>query len=94
MSSSTILDDEIDKETKVVESIFPAPLRLIPVRTHSTISRALDAEANIPHSPSAEQVNIATDEKRDADDPGPPPNGGFHAWLQVLGSFFLFFNSW
>jgi hypothetical protein len=24
----------------------------------------------------------------------PPPNGGLQAWLQVLGSFFLFFNSW
>lgn len=24
----------------------------------------------------------------------PPPNGGLNAWLQVLGSFFLFFNSW
>ncbi len=24
----------------------------------------------------------------------PPPNGGLSAWLQVLGSFFLFFNSW
>jgi hypothetical protein len=23
-----------------------------------------------------------------------PPNGGLDAWLQVLGSFFLFFNSW
>lgn len=22
------------------------------------------------------------------------PNGGLWAWLQVLGSFFLFFNSW
>lgn len=22
------------------------------------------------------------------------PNGGLQAWLQVLGSFFLFFNSW
>jgi hypothetical protein len=22
------------------------------------------------------------------------PNGGLKAWLQVLGSFFLFFNSW
>lgn len=22
------------------------------------------------------------------------PNGGFWAWMQVLGSFFLFFNSW
>ena len=22
------------------------------------------------------------------------PNGGFIAWLQVLGSFFIFFNTW
>lgn len=26
--------------------------------------------------------------------PDPVPNGGLTAWLQVLGSFFLFFNSW
>jgi len=25
---------------------------------------------------------------------GPPPNGGMTAWLQVLGGFFLFFNTW
>jgi hypothetical protein len=25
---------------------------------------------------------------------GPPPNGGTKAWLQVLGGFFLFFNTW
>ena len=23
-----------------------------------------------------------------------PPNGGLKAWLQVAGSFFLFFNTW
>jgi len=27
-------------------------------------------------------------------DIGPPPDGGYKAWLQVLGSFFLFFDSW
>lgn len=26
--------------------------------------------------------------------PGPVPNGGLQAWLHVLGSFFLFFNTW
>lgn len=25
---------------------------------------------------------------------GSPPNGGLKAWLQVVGSFFFFFNSW
>lgn len=25
---------------------------------------------------------------------GPPPDGGTTAWLQVLGGFFLFFNTW
>ena len=24
----------------------------------------------------------------------PPPNGGLEAWLQVVGSFLLFFNTW
>jgi hypothetical protein len=24
----------------------------------------------------------------------PPPNGGLKAWVQVLGAFMLFFNSW
>lgn len=29
-----------------------------------------------------------------AEQPQPPPNGGWFAWLQVAGSFFLFFNCW
>lgn len=31
---------------------------------------------------------------RTASNAGPPPNGGLRAWLQVLGAFMLFFNSW
>ena len=49
---------------------------------------ALDAQANIPHLPA-----IGPTAEKDQS-PGPPPNGGWYAWLQVLGSFFLFFNSW
>jgi hypothetical protein len=26
--------------------------------------------------------------------PGPVPNGGLTAWLQVLGAWILFFNTW
>lgn len=29
-----------------------------------------------------------------APDVSTPPNEGFEAWSQVVGSFFLFFNSW
>ena len=31
---------------------------------------------------------------RAANNSSPPPNGGLSAWLQVLGSFMLFFNTW
>jgi hypothetical protein len=55
----------------------------------SATDEALDAEANID-APS--QVTESPPEK--SSDPGPPPNGGFAAWLQVAGSFFLFFNGW
>lgn len=32
--------------------------------------------------------------KVDQPAPTPPPNGGLVAWLQVLGAFFLMFNTW
>jgi hypothetical protein len=46
--------------------------------------KTADAEANIPQ------------QQKPAGGPpgGPPPNGGLTAWLQVLGGFFLFFNTW
>jgi hypothetical protein len=50
---------------------------------------ALDAEANIDAP--APATNSTPEQ---SSDPGPPPNGGFAAWLQVAGSFFLFFNGW
>jgi hypothetical protein len=53
------------------------------------VDEALDAEANIELPTTA---TASTIEK--ASEPGPPPNGGFAAWLQVTGSFFLFFNGW
>lgn len=53
------------------------------------VEDALDAEANIEHLTTATNTTVER-----TSDPGPPPNGGFAAWLQVLGSFFLFFNGW
>ncbi|KAI1618426.1 MFS transporter, MCP family, solute carrier family 16, member 10 [Exophiala viscosa] len=45
----------------------------------SIINAAIDAPANLPPEKSGDT---------------PPPNGGTLAWLQVLGAFFLYFNSW
>ena len=60
--------------------------------TESTFEEALDAQANIePPVPGDAPIGLT---KEKSLDPGPPPNGGFAAWLQVAGSFFLFFNSW
>lgn len=67
--------------------------RLSPVPSAtSTVESALDAEAGLGNEPSP--GTPVTTKDHDADDPGPPPNGGFKAWLQVAGSFFLFFNCW
>ncbi|MCJ1392631.1 hypothetical protein MMC18_005501 [Xylographa bjoerkii] len=42
-----------------------------------------------PAEPKTETPAIRT-----ANNADPPPNGGLRAWLQVLGSFMLFFNTW
>jgi hypothetical protein len=81
MSSSTILAEDLD------EKQLSAPRPDLLVRTESNLEKAIDAEAHLNISP-------ASDDTVSDEDPGPPPNGGLQAWLQVLGSFFLFFNSW
>ena len=61
------------------------------VNTESTFEEALNAQANIEPPIPGGAPNVTREKSLD---PGPPPNGGFAAWLQVAGSFFLFFNSW
>ncbi|KAJ0414664.1 major facilitator superfamily domain-containing protein [Aspergillus carlsbadensis] len=45
-----------------------------------------------PEPPSVTDVETPQPEQKAA--PPPPPDGGSTAWLQVVGAFFLFFNSW
>lgn len=41
------------------------------------------------------EVDKESDISSNAQDaPSPVPNGGIVAWLQVMGSFFLFLNTW
>jgi hypothetical protein len=82
--------------TNVTESLAPSEKFLSPEHrpntlTHtyssgSTLQDAIDAEANI--------TAVTSGGLQKSKSPGPPPDGGAYAWLQVLGSFFLFFNSW
>lgn len=44
--------------------------------------------------PAKEDALPATPATPSSAAPGPPPNGGLQAWLQVLGGFCLFFNTW
>jgi len=48
------------------------------------VEAAADAEAKPNAAPQAPQGMPG----------GPPPNGGLQAWLQVLGAWMLFFNTW
>ena len=66
------------------------------ISSGSTLDETLDAEANIQppgNTDPSPAVVVELSPGKNAV-PGPPPNGGFQAWLQVFGSFFLFFNSW
>ncbi|RAL03497.1 MFS monocarboxylate transporter [Aspergillus ibericus CBS 121593] len=52
-----------------------------------------------PSTPPSSALMVDSDasetEKQQPDTaPPPPPDSGLTAWLQVLGAFFLFFNSW
>lgn len=59
--------------------------------------------ASLSNAPKAEASNFDAEEKGEpaartrthsVNNISSIPNGGLRAWLQVLGSFFLFFNTW
>lgn len=47
-------------------------------------------------APADHEVDAVAQAEASAEPDGeqPPPDGGLLAWLQVLGSFFLFMNTW
>ena len=59
---------------------------------------SLGAQLGVKESQAASALysNESIDDpgKESKPSPAPIPNGGLVAWLQVVGAFFLFFNSW
>ncbi|EAW12156.1 putative MFS monocarboxylate transporter [Aspergillus clavatus NRRL 1] len=60
---------------------------------------SMDKQSATSSPPSTLPVEESDGEKgvapvQETPSPPPPPNGGMVAWLQVVGAFFLFFNSW
>lgn len=93
--STTTNPDHLQEKTPQ-KSLDPSFTTLSPVHSHtSALDQAIDAEAGLSSdnnsSPSPQTPKVGGDYH---EDPGPPPNGGAKAWLQVAGSFFLFFNCW
>ena len=60
--------------------------------TTATPERAPSDSPAMPNKPSEPKAEIPSSPP--SNKPSPPPNGGLVAWLQVLGSFMLFFNTW
>ncbi|KAH6614359.1 major facilitator superfamily domain-containing protein [Chaetomium sp. MPI-SDFR-AT-0129] len=58
---------------------------------HSASSSGLDTSGNTAQTKDAVPADAPA---KPSDQPPAPPDGGLLAWLQVLGSFFLFMNSW
>lgn len=53
-----------------------------------------DVESNTTTINSHVNTEAISQESQKPAGPPPPPNGGTRAWLQVLGAFFLNFNTW
>ncbi len=66
-------------------------------KTQSKDSLPVDEEKDTPphdDQPSSDAVDTKNDSPPAPPSNDGPPNGGLTAWLQVLGSFMLFFNTW
>jgi hypothetical protein len=53
-----------------------------------------DAEAKAAVASAAPPGSAPTPGQGHVNDLSSVPNGGFRAWLQVVGAFMLFFNTW
>lgn len=80
-SHSSLHDDQLSKEHLAEESTTSGP----------PAAQAGDVEAKAGDAPGSAPT---AGQKSDVNHMASVPNGGLTAWLQVAGSFALFFNTW
>lgn len=73
------------------------PLNGSPLAVPENVQQRPDSRQSFSRSVSKEYVQppkLEAPPKPMGPPGGPPPDGGTTAWLQVLGGYFLFFNTW
>lgn len=100
-STSLLLLPSAYLDLKAVLIRFPPIMATSPPR-NAALPQGLDTRS--PESPKEENNSSPTsnsengghaqDEKAPPPPADPPPDGGFNAYMQVVGAHFLFFNSW
>lgn len=96
--------DDIERAESTVSSAASAP-DTDPEKKDQTLQELsetdIDAAANARAAAAAQdeahrplEKTASRKSKHSINNISSVPNGGLLAWLQVLGAFFLFFNSW
>jgi hypothetical protein len=78
----------VHEEEKSSAADVPIAQESQPIQDYDTEAKAAAEAATVPpgSAPTSRQGNI--------NDLNSVPNGGARAWLQVVGAFMLFFNTW
>lgn len=89
---------DLDEEPQILVTNKVTQSRMADIKDESDAAAVNASEAGDNSTP------ISSDPKGDStspttqavvpSSPQSPPNGGVRAWLQVLGSFCLYFNTW
>ena len=59
-----------------------------------TIDPEKEQQPNNAPSNTLTKIISKTRSRASAQDPGPPPDGGWHAWSQAIAVHFIIFNTW
>jgi hypothetical protein len=90
-NASSLSDEKHSQPTE--QSLDSLETQTVPVGTHEAGQHVKD-ETQVNGTDEEGTALGRVKSKYSVRDAGSIPNGGMWAWLQVLGGFFLLFNSW